>query len=98
MPGITSTRDSDLFIEDRLCQQLSVKGCVSVKELTGFRPFVIEMKVMLPGKAYAAVNLNTSIPNLSTSIGTIGFGHGKGTPGIGIAFIERPCRIIGRGP
>ena len=57
---------------------VSVVIAITESNLRGFGPLEIEMQVMVPGEAYASMDLDTRASNMLIDIAAPGLGHRSG--------------------
>src|SRR5215472_10273780 len=74
-----------------------MKGRITKHAHGSFRASVIQMKVVLPSEAHAAVNLNSAIAHRAACVARVKLGDGDSSGGIRSVMLESPGRVINRG-
>src|SRR5215813_1041642 len=77
--------------------ELSMEFGVSVERLQGLRPLEVEMEVVLPGEADAAVHLDGVPRDVARRLAHVGLADRGGHGGVLRAGIERPRRVVDGG-
>src|SRR5208283_2302053 len=83
-------------INDQARNPFSMKRRVAQHGFRRFRPPVIKMKIVLPGKTHPAVDLDATIADCPASIARVHLGDGDCRRSLRRIMIERPCRVVGR--
>src|SRR5262249_36600425 len=77
--------------------ELSMEFRVAVERLQGLRPLEIEMEVVFPGEADAAVDLDGVPRDVARRLTHVGLADRGGHRGVLRAGVERPRRVVDRG-
>src|SRR5216683_6022027 len=83
-------------VNDHPRDTLTVKGTIAKHHFSRLAPFVIEMKVVLPGEPDPAVHLHTAIAHFAISVRAEGFRYRNRIARLGCVLGQSPGRIIGR--
>ena len=82
---------------DVLRDELAVVLRVAVLDLERLGPLEVEVQVVLPGEADAAVHLDRLAADLARGIADVGLGDGGGDGRVLRARVERPRRVVDGG-
>src|SRR4029077_8914559 len=80
---------------DQLGYTLAMPGGVAERELGALGTLEVQVQVVLPGEADAAVELYARAGDAAIGVRDIGLGHAHGERALGHAFVHGPRRIVG---
>src|SRR6266568_7026119 len=82
---------------DQLGHALAMPRGVAEREFGALGPLEVQVEIVLPGEADAAVELYARAGHPAISVGDIGLGHAHGQRTLGHAFVPGPRRVVGDG-
>src|ERR1700691_6284528 len=74
-----------------------MKGCVAECRFRAFSPAVVQVDIIVPSEAYAAVNLDAAIADGARRVARVHFSDRNGDGCVRRIFFERPSGIVHRG-
>src|SRR5438105_8548462 len=74
-----------------------MKSGVAKGGLRSFRAPVIQVKIVFPGEAHPAVDLNAAIAHRAARVARVQLGDGHRRSGIGGVMLESPCGVVDGG-
>src|SRR6185295_1621361 len=81
----------------QLGHPLAMMGGVAERELRALRALEVEVQVVLPGEADAAVELDTRRGHAPEGVGDVGLGHADREWSLRRVLVECPRRVVGDG-
>src|SRR5262249_54268928 len=101
VPSGPQTPINDLSISamsesDQLRDDLAVPGGVAERHLGALRALEVDVHVVLPREADAAVDLNALAGGMAVRVGAVGLRHRGGERCLGDVVRDRPRRVVRR--
>src|SRR6201998_4637382 len=87
-------RENAFRVDRKAGEPLAMTGRITQSGLGSFRAPVIQMKIIFPGEAHAAMNLNSAIAHCVARIAGVKFRDRNSSSGIRSALLESPSRVI----